>query len=204
MTTALGAEGFTTGTATNASSKIDASIVYYTAVEGAQVVATSLGVKLGGIEVLPMPDPIPTEDGALAGGDVLLLLGNDQADKSIAELSGTPDVPSDPVANSASTVVVANASGVGGSAGAMTDALKAAGFTTGTATNSTAKATESVVYYASEEAKAVADAVAVALGGLTVLALPDDVPTESGALDGDILVVLGSNEAGKTLAQLAG
>ena len=74
----------------------------------------------------------------------------------------------------------------------------------GTATNSTAQATESVVYYdegATDSATAQADAdlVAAALGGLTVLALPDDVPTDSGALDGDILLVLGSNEVDQPL-----
>jgi len=37
-----------------------------------------------------------------------------------------------------------------------------------------------------------------------VLALPDDVPTDSGSLDGDILLVLGTNEVDKTLAELAG
>lgn len=201
MATLLEAEGFTLGEATNAASKVDASIVYFTTTEGAEAVATALATKLGGVEVLAMPATIPTEDGALTGGDVLLLLGNDQADKTLVELSG---VAIDPVPNSGSTVVVANASGIGGSAGSMSDALEAAGFTIGTATDSTAQATESVVYYSGDEAKADADAVAAALGGLTVLALPEDVPTKSGELDGDILLVLGSNEAGKSLSELAG
>jgi len=113
------------------------------------------------------------------------------------------------VENSGSTVVVANGSGISGSAGRMSDELEAAGFTMGTPTNSTADATESVVYYDDSGAtaaivKADAETLATTLGGLTVLALPDDVPTESGSLDGDILLVLGSDEAEMSLAELAG
>jgi hypothetical protein len=33
--------------------------------------------------------------------------------------------------------------------------------------------------------------------------LPDDVPTESGTLDGDILLVLGTDKADRSLADLA-
>ena len=62
---------------------------------------------------------------------------------------------------------------------------------------------ESVAYYESDDAKADADALATALGGLTAVPLPDDVPTESGTLDGDILLVLGTDEADKSLADLA-
>ena len=115
----------------------------------------------------------------------------------------------DPVENAGSTIIVANASGVGGSAGRMSDLLEAAGFTVGTPTNSTAQASESVLYYDEAGANAAvikvdADALAATLGGLTVLAAPADVPTDSGSLDGDILLVLGTNEADKTLAELAG
>lgn len=203
MTDALALEGFTTGTPVNGTEKVDDSVVYHVADATAEAVAESLAAKLGGVAVEALPETPPIE-GEFTG-DVLLLLGNLQADKSIAELSGvsaTADVEA--VANDGSTVVVANGSGVSGSAGRMSDLLEAAGFTVGTPTNSTAKASESVVYYAAEGAKADAEALAAAMGGLTVLALPDDVPTDSGALDGDILLVLGTNEADKTLADLAG
>jgi hypothetical protein len=63
--------------------------------------------------------------------------------------------------------------------------------------------TKSVVYYESDDAKADADALATVLGGLTTLPLPDDVPTESGTLDGDILLVLGTDKADRSLADLA-
>lgn len=209
MSDALALEGFETGTPINGTEKVEASVVYYSADDdAAKVVAESLGVKLGGVAVEPLPDPAPVDE-EFAGG-VLLLLGNLQADKTIAELSGVAAAESaDPVDNAGSNVVVANGSGVSGSAGRMSAQLEAAGFTVGTPTNSTAQASESVLYYDEESdnaatVKADADALAQALGGLTVLALPADVPTDSGSLDGDILLVLGTNEADKTLAELAG
>ncbi len=210
MTDALALEGFETGPPVDGTDKVEASIVYHVDDPAAAAVAAALATKLGGVTVELLPETAPI-DGEFTG-DVLLLLGNLQADKSIAELSGSSTVDADAagetagetVENGGSTIVVANASGVGGSAGRMSELLAAAGFTMGTPTNSTAQASESVVYYASEAAKPDADVLAVTLGGLTVLALPDDVPTESGSLDGDILVVLGSNEAGASLADLAG
>jgi hypothetical protein len=199
MTDALALEGFTTGTPVDGTEKVEDSVVYFVDDPTAEVVAASLAAKLGGVSVEAIPDAPPI-DGEFTG-DVLLLLGNLQADKSIAELSG---VPATAVANTGSTVVVANGSGISGSAGRMSDLLEAAGFTVGTPTNSTAQATESVVYYATDDAQADAEAVAEAMGGLTVLPLPDDVPTDSGSLDGDILVVLGTNEADQSLVDLAG
>jgi len=208
MTDALARAGFTTGAAVNGSEKVEASIVYYTAAAGAQDVAETLAITLGGINVEALPAIAPTEDGTLADGQVLLLLGNNEADKSLAELAnGSTDnaaANTGAIANGGSSIVVANANTTSGSAGRMSSVLEAAGFTVGTPADSTAKASESVVYYANDAARADAEVLAAALGGLPVLALPVDVPTTSGSLDGDILLVLGSNEADKTLAQLAG
>jgi hypothetical protein len=207
MTDALALAGFTTGTAINGSEKVEESIVYYTSAAGAQDVAETLAITLGGIAVEALPNEAPTEDGTLAGGQVLLLLGNNEADKPLTELAGgstdAASADTGAIANGGSSIVVANANTTGGSAGRMSSVLEAAGFTVATPANSTAQATESVVYYSSEAAQADAEVLATALGGVPVLALPDDVPTTSGSLDGDILLVLGSNEADKTLAQLA-
>jgi hypothetical protein len=207
MTDALALAGFTTGTAINGSEKVEESIVYYTSAAGAQDVAETLAITLGGIAVEALPNEAPTEDGTLAGGQVLLLLGNNEADKPLTELAGgstdAASADTGAIANGGSSIVVANANTTSGSAGRMSSVLEAAGFTVATPANSTAQATESVVYYSSEAAQADAEVLATALGGVPVLALPDDVPTTSGSLDGDILLVLGSNEADKTLAQLA-
>lgn len=203
MTDQLARAGFTTGAATNGIDDLEDSVVYYTADDGAQPVAESLAAKLGGVEVAPMPTPVPTESGELDGGQVLLLLGNNQADRTLEELSGggaaTPDVDA-----AGAVVIVANASGVEGSAGRMTESLEQAGFTVGTATNATEQRAESIVYYSDAEgAQADAEALAAAMGGIEVAPLPDPVPTEDGELTGDVLLLLGTNEADQSLADLA-
>ena len=207
MTDALGLAGFTTGAAVNGSQKVEESVVYYTAAVGAQAVAETLALTLGGIGVEELPDAVPTEDGTLVGGQVLLLLGNNGADKPLSELAGgSPDNAAGDTAAGArdgSTIVVANANTINGSAGRMSGFLEAAGFTVLTPTDSAVRASESVVYYASDAARADAEILATTLGGLIVLSLPNDIPTSTGSLDGDILLVLGSNEADKTLAELA-
>ena len=204
MTDALAIAGFTTGVATNGSEKVEDSVVYYTDADGAQAVAESLGAKLGGVSVLAMPEVIPTESGTLDDGQVLLLLGNAQADKSLDELSGTTTDGTDAVA-SGSTIVVANVSSVAGSAGRMTDALAAAGYAVGTATNGLDALADSVIHYTdAADAQADAEALAAALGGLEVSPMPDPIPTETGSIDGEILLLLGSNQADKSLAELAG
>lgn len=87
--------GFTLVDPTNASSTIDdleESVIYFVAdVPAAQDVANSLGRVLGGVSsIAPMPETPPTQDGTLNGGDVLLMLGLDKANKTLEELA--PDL----------------------------------------------------------------------------------------------------------------
>jgi hypothetical protein len=106
------------------------------------------------------------------------------------------------------TVIVANANTVNGSAGAMTRELEAAGFTMGTPTNadgSYGKPDQTVIYFDESvpAAQAVAESVGRTLGGvagISPVAVP--APTESGELDGDVLVMLGNDKANKTLEDL--
>jgi len=213
MTDELAGAGFTTGTPTNGTERLEQSVVYYTDADGAEQVAQSVGVVLGGVEVDAMPDPIPTESGTLEGAQVLLLLGNEQADQTLAELgggsdtgdtadtSGTADAAVD---TSGSTIVVANDSGVDGAAGAMSDELESAGFAVGTPTNGVEPRADSVVYYTDADgAQDDAEVLAEALGGVDVEPMPDEIPTESGELDGEVLLLLGTNQAGKTLDELS-
>ena len=106
------------------------------------------------------------------------------------------------------TVIVANASGVGGSAGRMTDTLSIAGFTMGDATNATSgQIEESIVYYDPGIAAAqdVANSVAAVMGGLEVETVPTPPPVEGGSLgDAGVLVMLGTNQADKTLDEMSG
>ena len=203
MTTVLGDAGFTTTAATNGIDKLDDSIVYYSeaeGAEGAQAVAESVGRALGGVAVEALPDAIPTESGDLGEAQVLVLLGNNQADRTIAELSGSAAAD---VETNGLTIVVANASGVSGSAGRMTTTLQAAGFTVGTPTNAVVQLADSVVHHTDAEgAQADAEALAAALGGVEVEPMPDEIPTESSELDGDVLLLLGTNQADQSLGTL--
>lgn len=108
------------------------------------------------------------------------------------------------------SIVVANASGVDGSAGRMTDALGAVGFSTGDATNSSEGQIEtSKIYYdpANAAAKAVADSLREALGGgdIEVLELAVPAPTDTGEIgDASIVLAMGNDTADKTLDELQG
>lgn len=105
------------------------------------------------------------------------------------------------------SVVVANANTVGGSAGGMTKTLELAGYSMIDPVNASGpNLTASIVYFdtAQAAAEAVAQSVALDLGGVEVLELPTPAPTADGDLgEAGVLVLLGDNEAGKTLEELA-
>ena len=103
------------------------------------------------------------------------------------------------------TVVVANASGIGGSAGQMKTALEAVGYTTGDATDSSeGQRDTSLVYFARNDAgaRATAQSVARDMGGLRVQRMPAEPPVTGDIGDATVLVMLGTDAAGKTLAEL--
>jgi hypothetical protein len=91
MTKTLELAGYTVADPVNASGpNITESIVYYDdAQAGAEEVANSVARDLGGVEVLVLPTPAPTESGDIGDAGVLVLLGDDQAGKTLEELSGT-------------------------------------------------------------------------------------------------------------------
>jgi len=109
------------------------------------------------------------------------------------------------------TVVVVNANGINGSAGTMSRELEAAGYTMGEPTNASAtvgQLEETVVYFdpaVGAPAQAVAESVGRSLGGVgSTSPVGTPAPTESGELGGaGVLVMLGNDKAGKTLAELA-
>ena len=104
------------------------------------------------------------------------------------------------------TLVVANASGIGGSAGQMTTALEAVGYTLGEATDSTeGQQDTSIVYFVRNDAQARATAESVArdMGDLRVQRMPAEIPVAGGDIgNATVLVMLGTDAAGKTLAEL--
>ena len=103
-------------------------------------------------------------------------------------------------------VLVANASGVPGSAGDMSVALQGLGFIVQPPLNksdATPKQTLTMVYYiAGQEANAAN--VAAALGGVATAPMPDPVPTETGNIgEASVLVLLATDLAGKPIAGAA-
>jgi hypothetical protein len=115
-----------------------------------------------------------------------------------------------PVTEGAS-VIVANANGVSGSAGLLSDQLSAAGYSVGSPTNASSsiggRLELTVVYYDAgiPAAQAVAESVAASMGGVSSIApVQTPAPTQTGSLDGaGVLVMLGLDKAGRTLEELA-
>jgi hypothetical protein len=141
----------------------------------------------------------------IGGGDSGSL--STPSDEAPTETIATDTVPDETVTPStlqltAFKVQVANASKVSGSAGELTTQLQGRGFIVQPAVNSseiTPKQTATVVYFiaGSEDAAAL---IATTLGGVPTAAMPDPIPTESGAVgEATVLIMLGTDIAGKPL-----
>ena len=146
-----------------------------------------------------------TDDGGSSDGGITAESTTpDTIDNTIADTTTSTTEP--PLVTVGASVVVANASGVPGSAGRMSTELAAAGFEMAEATNATSSGLEeSIVYYDPSITAAidVAGSVARVMGGLAVEAGPTPVPVEGASLNGaGVVVMLGSNQADKTLAEL--
>ena len=151
--------------------------------------------------------------------------GGDPSDESIPDLSlptdgSTPalgttgsggarhvDDGRSPPSARAPTIAVANASGIGGSAAAMSSALTVEGYEgvvePGNSTGEQLSAT--VVYYvpADAVAQAVAQTLAADLGGVSVQPMPTTRPATAGNTgDATVLVMLGTDAANKSLSEL--
>jgi len=146
-----------------------------------------------------------TDDGGSSSSGEPVATTPDTVANTVADTTTTTTEP--PLVTEGATVIVANASGVPGSAGRMTDELAAQGFTMGTATNATSTGLEeSIVYYdpGIAAAQSVADSVARVMGGLTVETVPTPPPIDGGSLNGaGVLVMLGTAQADKTIAELS-
>ncbi len=149
-----------------------------------------------------------TDDGPSAsdGGStpVETTPGDTTGSSVIGNTTTTTTLP--PLVTEGATVVVANASGVPGSAGRMTTELATLGFVMADATNSTQSGlTASIVQYdpSIAAAQAVAESVARSMGGVAVEAVPTPPPVEGGSLNGaGVLVLLGTDQADQTIAQM--
>ena len=107
---------------------------------------------------------------------------------------------------SGAKVLVANSSHANGAAGQLSTALQGNQFTMGTPTNGAAKEAVTKIQYLTGDvaAQAVAQSVAALMGVATVEPMPTPVALADPAtlLDNTVLVLLGDDKAGKTLAQM--
>jgi LytR cell envelope-related transcriptional attenuator len=105
LTTALAAEQFTMAAATNSTEKRDATAVYYDAANpAAQPVAATVATMMGVAAAEPLPSPVPVEAGALPEGcGVLVMLGNDKAGTTLADMSAAVTGATTTVAGTATT-----------------------------------------------------------------------------------------------------
>ncbi len=150
-----------------------------------------------------------TDDGPSADGGVVTPVDSAPVDSTVdsAIENTTTTTTEPPLVTVGATVVVANASGVPGSAGRMTTELATLAFEMVTpAINSTQSGlVASVVQYDPSQAAAqdVAESVARSMGGITVEPVATPPPVEGGSLNGaGVLVLLGTDQADKTIAQM--
>jgi len=95
MTTELASLNFVMAVATNSTQTgLVASIVHYDASNAAALaVAESVARSMGGVIVEIVPTPPPVEGASLNGAGVLVLLGTDQAGKTIAQMTAAVATP---------------------------------------------------------------------------------------------------------------
>ena len=87
MSTRLENRGFTMGEPANAVEDLEDSVVQYDAsIASAQDVAESVAFLMGGIEVTQLETPPPVDGGDIGGAGVLVLLGANEADKTLNRL----------------------------------------------------------------------------------------------------------------------
>lgn len=133
----------------------------------------------------------------------------DSTTSSVAGGDTTSSVAPAPVdVKTGSKVQVANASKQDRVAGRLSTVLANDGYSMGTAVSATSKYTDTAILYTAGDpaAQAVAETLARAMGGVAVQPLTPPIPITTGKLEDGVgvLVMLGSDRAGKTLAEMQG
>ncbi len=146
------------------------------------------------------------DDGSSADGPTITTVAGNETSTTTEDSTPTSrTTPTTLAPVKTAAVVVANASGIGGSAGRMTTALEGAGYRAGEATDATGgNLDRSVVYYVRgvNGARETADSVASDMGGLRVRPIPAEAPITGEMGNAGVLVMLGTDTAEKTLAEL--
>jgi hypothetical protein len=152
----------------------------------------------------------PPANGQTQTGDVDSGDATDSSDPQNSVATLPPVVTTPPLVTQGASIIVANANGEGGTAGAMSRAISTAGFVVVDPTDASSTIPDleaSVIYFDSAipAAEDVANSLARALGGVSSIAeMPATPPTSDGSLDGaTVLLMLGKDKANQTLAELA-
>ena len=118
--------------------------------------------------------------------------------------STTTTTTTTPVSRSDAIVVVANASGIGGTATAMTEALAAAGYTTAGVANSNGQQLDrSIIYFVEREPAAlgVARLLAEQIPTANTVPMPATPPLDRPLGAATVALLLGTDAAGQPLAE---
>ncbi len=123
--------------------------------------------------------------------------------------AAAPTTTTNPIVTKGGVVKVANCSGVNGAAGVLTGEFAALGFTTRDATNGVAQDSDLELskIYVVAGSEAVAKSVSRLMGGIEIVPMPTPVwitDAQVGLGDATVLVMLGHDLAGTTLADMAG
>jgi hypothetical protein len=170
------------------------------------IVVAVVAVVVGFLVLRNINDDNGSDAGGLPGQTTLAETDPDQTTTTTSPAPVTTTTT--PLITTGANVVVANASGAGGSAKAMSDALTQAGFTTVKAANAAGAEQlldASKVYFLTG-ADQVAASVARAMGGIATAPMPAVVPVQGGdaGLSGaTVLVMLGKDLANKPLPLFA-
>lgn len=139
------------------------------------------------------------------GGSTTGPVSTEPSDTTPVIVTTTTTIPQETTTTLLTTgfeVIVANASGVGGSAGKLTDQLKGRGYFLSEPTNadsSVGTLAATVIYYL-PGFEAGAESVSTTLGGKEILPIPEVVPTQDASMgSASVLVMLGTDQADKKL-----
>lgn len=172
------------------------------------IVVTAVAVVLGFLILRQINDD-GSSDGGGAGTESTLA-PTTSLDPNASTTIAFTTTTAQQLVTTGTKVQVANASNASGTARQMSTALAGKGFDMAEATNSTVSPkleTTKVIYLSTDpNAQAVANSVALVLGGVPVEVAPTPPPVESGAFaEGSaVIVLLGNDLAGKTLPSIAG
>jgi hypothetical protein len=112
-------------------------------------------------------------------------------------VSSASSAPTTTIDKKSFKVIVANGSGVAGSAGKWTNGLTALGYTMLPATNATQSGQATSTVYFLPGAEAAAQDVAKTIGATNVAAWPSDNPPVKAIGDANVVIVLGQDVANK-------